>query len=233
MSAMTEEQQLNSLKSFFQKYGSKLLSGILIALIAMFGWQYWTKNKTAGGEMQTAKVQQLMDEAQNAGNDQNAFLAIAANADKIVKEDPDSVQALQTQLVMAKLAYDKADYSGAERELNKVEGSKVKDEGLIAIVHIDLADAQLAQKKYDEALKTLDKVTIPAFKSTVDEARGDIYVAKNDTENAKKYYQSAWNTLLERKQERQLLQIKLQSVGVVVDNPDLELPIIQPQVDES
>lgn len=233
MSAMTEEEQLDSLKSFFQKYGSKLFSGILIALIALFGWQYWSKNKAADGQMQTAKVQQLMDEAQNVGTNQNAFLALAATADKIVKEDPNSAQAIQTQLVLAKLAYEKADYPGAERELNKVEGSKVKDEGLIAIVHIALADAQSAQKKYDEALKSLDKVTLPAFKATADEARGDIYVAKNDTENAKKYYQSAWNTLVERKQERQLLQIKLQSVGVLVDNPDLELPIIQPQVDES
>ncbi|EPF70134.1 YfgM family protein [Acinetobacter rudis] len=233
MSAMTEEEQLNSLKSFFQKYGSKLVSGILIALIALFGWQYWSKNNAAKGQMQTAKVQQLMDEAPGVGEDKKAFSALAAKADSIVKEDPNSVQALQSQLVMAQLAYDKGDYAAAERELNKVESSTLKDEGLMAVVRIGLADAQSAQKKYDEALKTLDKVSLPAFKATVDEARGDIYVAKNNTESAKKYYQSAWNTLLETKQERQLLQIKLQSVGVLVDNPDVELPIIQPQVDES
>lgn len=230
---MTEEEQLNSLKSFFQKYGSKLVSGILIALIALFGWQYWTKNNAAKGQMQTAKVQQLMDEAPSVGDDKKAFAALAAKADNIVKEDPNSVQALQSQLVMAQLAYEKADYAGAERELNKVESSTLADEGLMAVVRIGLADAQSAQKKYDVALKTLDKVTLPAFKATVDEARGDIFVAKNDTVNAKKYYQNAWNTLVESKQERQLLQIKLQSVGVLVDNPDVELPIIQPQVDES
>jgi predicted negative regulator of RcsB-dependent stress response len=183
--------------------------------------------------MQTAKVQQLMDEAPTVGDDKKAFAALAAKADNIVNEDPNSVQALQSQLVMAQIAYDKADYAGAERELNKVESSTLKDEGLMAVLRLGLADAQSAQKKYDEALKTLDKVTLPSFKATVDEARGDIFVAKNDTESAKKYYQSAWNTLLETKQERQLLQIKLQSVGVLVENPDVELPIIQPQVDES
>ena len=76
-------------------------------------------------------------------------------------------------------------------------------------------------------------MTVPAFKATVEEARGDVYVAKNDTENAKKAYQSAWDTLVERKQERQILQIKLESVGVLVDDPDLERPILQSQVDES
>ena len=75
-------------------------------------------------------------------------------------------------------------------------------------------------------------MTDPAFKATADEARGDVYVAKNDTENAKKAYQSAWNTLVERQQERQILQIKLESVGVLVDDPKVERPILDTQVDE-
>ena len=63
--------------------------------------------------------------------------------------------------------------------------------------------------------------------------KGDVYVAKNDIENAKKSYQAAWDALLERKQERQILQIKLESVGVLVDDPDFERPILETQVDES
>ena len=71
------------------------------------------------------------------------------------------------------------------------------------------------------------------FKTTVEEARGDIYVAKNDIENAKKAYQSAWNNLVETKQERQILQIKLESVGVLVDDLEVDRPIIEVEVDES
>jgi len=82
-------------------------------------------------------------------------------------------------------------------------------------------------------LKTLSTVTEPAFKATADELRGDIYVAKKDNASARKAYQSAWDNLLERKQERQLLQIKLESVGVLVDDPDIERPILKTQVDES
>ena len=144
---------------------------------------------------------------------------------------PDSPQAVQAQLVMAKLAYDKADYAGAEKALKKVENAKDGDAGLLQIVKLRLAYAQLAQKKYDEALKTLAAVNDPAFKATADEARGDIYVAKNDIENAKKVYQSAWDALLERKEERQILQIKLESVGVLVDDPEIERPILETQME--
>lgn len=229
MSALSDEAQLDSLKSFAKKYGSAIVSGILIALIAFFGWEYWQKKTLAESQMQTAKVQQLMDDAQTATGD--AFTQLSATADKIVKEAPDSPQAIQTQLLMAKLAYDKADYANAEKALKKVENSKVDDAGLIQLVKLRLAYAQLAQKKYDEALKTLEAVKEPAFTATADEARGDIYFAKNDIENAKKVYQSAWDALVERQEERQILQIKLESVGVLVDDPEIERPIIDTQVE--
>lgn len=231
MSAMTDDEQLESLKSFTKKYGSSIIIGILVALIAFFGWEYWQKKNLAESQMQTAKVQQLMDEAQAADGD--AFAKLSETADKIFKEAPDSAQAIQTQLVMAKLAYDKQDYAAAEKALQKVENSKVDDKGLVQVIKLRLAYAQLAQKKYDAALKTLDAVTEPAFKATADEARGDIYVAKNDIENAKKVYQSAWDALIERKEERQILQIKLESVGVLVDDPEIERPIIETQVEEA
>lgn len=229
----TDEQQLDSVKSFFQKYGSAIVTGILIALIAFFGWEYWQKKTLAENQNATAKVQQLMDDANVANGDVKIITALGASAAKIVKDNPDSVQAIQSQMVMAKLAYEKNDYALAERELKKVENSKIKDIGLLQVVKIKLADAQLAQKKYDDALKTLSAVTDPAFQATAEELKGDIYVAKSDINNAQKAYQVAWKAVLERKQERQILQIKLESVGVLVDDPEIERPVLETQVDES
>ncbi len=232
MSAMSDEEQLNGLKSFFKKYGSSMISAVLIALIAFFGWEYWQKKTIVEDQIQTAKIQLFMDDANLAKTDPKAATALAVSAEKMVKEDPDSIHAVQAQFVMAKLAYDQQDYVKAERELKKIENTQLKDEGIKHIIKIRLADSQLAQKKYDEALKTLSTLTLPAFKTTVEEARGDIYVAKNDIENAKKAYQSAWKSLIESKQERQILQIKLESVGVLVDDLELERPIIEVQMDE-
>ena len=231
--SLSDEEQLDQIKSFAKKYGSAMISGILIALIAFFGWEYWQKKNLTEAQNQTAKVQKLMDEAKAASGHPNALATVSEAADKIVKDDADSVQAIQTQFILAKLAYDKQDYAAAEKALKKVENSKVKDAGLVQIVKIRLADSQLAQKKYDDALKTLSTVTEPAFKATADELRGDIYVAKKDNASARKAYQSAWDNLLERKQERQLLQIKLESVGVLVDDPEIERPILDTKVDES
>lgn len=233
MSAMSDEEQLDTAKSFFKKYGSTLLSAVLIALIAFFGWEYWKKKNLGEDQLRTAKLQLFLDDAKAAEKDPKSTPMLVSSAEKILNEDPNSVHAIQTQFVMAKLAYEKKDYAQAERELKKVANSEIKDAGLKQIVQIRLADAQLAQKKYDEALKTLANVTEPAFQTTVEEARGDIYVAKNDLANAKKSYQSAWDNLTKNKEERQILQIKLESVGILVEDPEIERPILDIQMDES
>ena len=48
-----------------------------------------------------------------------------------------------------------------------------------------------------------------------------------------KAYQSAWDQLVERKQERQILQIKLESVGILVDDPEIERPLIETAAEET
>ena len=234
MSALSNDEQLNSLKDNTKKYGSTVVSAVLVALIAYSGWTYWQNKKLGEAQLETAKVQQLMDQAATADlNDANAWNSLTKTADEIVKKYPDSAQAIQTQFMLAKLAYDQGSYAVAEKALKKVENSKIDDQGLVQLVKLRLAYSQLAQNKFDDALKSLTAVTEPAFKATADEARGDVYVAKNDVESAKKAYMSAWDALLERKQERQILQIKLESVGVLVDDPEVERPVLETQMDES
>jgi predicted negative regulator of RcsB-dependent stress response len=234
MSALSDDEQLNSLKDNTKKYGSTVVSAVLVALIAYSGWTYWQNKKLGEAQLETAKVQQLMDQAATVDvKDSNAWNNLTKTADEIVKKYPDSAQAIQTQFMLAKLAYDQGNYAAAEKALKKVENSKVDDAGLVQLVKLRLAYSQLAQNKFDDALKSLAAVTEPAFKATADEARGDVYVAKNDVENAKKAYMSAWDALVERKQERQILQIKLESVGALVDDPEIERPVLEIQTDES
>ena len=56
MSALSDDEQLDHLKSFAKKYGSAIISGILIALIAFFGWQYWQKKNLAEDQIGRAHV---------------------------------------------------------------------------------------------------------------------------------------------------------------------------------
>lgn len=233
MSSLSDAEQLDQLKSATKKYGSAVISGILIALIAFFGWEYWQKNNLAKAQNETARVQQLMNDAQSTAGQADAWTKLSTSADAIMKDDAHSAQAIQTQFLMAKIAYDQGNYANAEKALQKIANAEQKDKGLVQLAKLRLSYSQLAQNKYDAALKTLVNVTDPAFKATAEEAKGDIYVAKNDVANAQKAYQAAWNDLIARKQERQILQIKLESVGILVDDPEIERPVLDVQADES
>ena len=63
-----------------------------------------------------------------------------------------------------------------------------------------------------------------AFEPSRQELLGDVYLAKNDSENAKKAYLAAWDVLRERQENRAVLALKLQSLGVTVE--PIEVPMV-------
>lgn len=228
MVAMTDDEQKEQLKSFAKRYGSPIVTGVLLAASAAFGWQWWEKNQTITASNATVQYQNVLNQADAASTNEAAFKTLKAEADKVIAEYPDSAQALQTRLLLAQLAFEKQDYATANKLLTDAVNSKVKDDGLKAIAQLRLAYTQIEQNKLDDALKTLDSIKIVEFTPSVQEARGDILVAKKDTEAAKKAYQQAWDILVKREQPRELLQIKLANLGVLVENPTIESPVQTP-----
>lgn len=225
MSSVHEAQQIENIRNFMKSYGLLIVGGIVAGVVGLGGWSYWQQEKSAAYERQTATVQQLMNDTQQA-DITTALSSFAGTADKITQDSPDSVQAILAQLVIADQAYQREDYASAEKALLQVNTSKIDDEGLVAIVNLRLANVQVAQDKLDDALATLAKVKTGAFTSTVEERKGDIYVAKKDTESAQKAYQTAWDSLIQREEDSAILRMKLESVGVQVDEPNFPQPIL-------
>ena len=103
--------------------------------------------------------------------------------------------------------------------MDNVQQEEVKFEAQIRLARI-----LLAEKKYDEALQQVNVINSPHYKIVVEELKGDIYVAKGDTANARTAYsiamaeldQSASNT---SPRMRDFLQIKLDDLGEV-PNPE-------------
>ncbi len=226
MVAMTDDEQKEQLKSFAKRYGSPIVTGVLLALCVFFGWQWWHKKQDVTSSNLTVQYQDMMEQATTAAEDEASYKQLSTDANKLVAENPESVQALQTQLLLAKLAFDKKDYETANKVLTQASNSKVKDEGLKSVVKLHLAYTQVAQDQLDAALKTLDSIKNEAFVPSVQEAKGDILVSQNKLDAAKKAYQLAWDALAKREQPRELLQMKLANLGVLVEEPEIESPIL-------
>ncbi len=232
MTAYTDEEQVDRLKGFLKAYGSALVSGVLIALIGFFGWKYWNNKQAADRFKQATEYQQVVEAGQRlvmAPDDKAAHTQFYAQTDALVKKSPDSGYAVQALFLSARIASSKQEYALAEKQLSKVTASAIKDEGLKQLAWVRVAYMQAAQAKYDAALNSLKNVTNEAFVPSANEAKGDILLLKKDNAGAKAAYQAAWDALAKREEPRQLLQVKLESLGVSVPDLKIDGPIRQPQ----
>ncbi len=221
---LSEEEQIERLKKWLRSYGGSILMGILLALIAFFGWQYW-QNRQAKIHVETmTQYQAIVEQSVKASEDKSSQSRFISNVQQLVKSQPESVFAFNALLLQAKVIADKGEWVGAEKALSQAVGLEIKDQGLKAIAWLRLARVQVAQNKLDVALTTLKNVTDPAFLPSADELRGDILIEKKDTAGAKAAYESAWASLVKRQQSRQLLKIKMNTLGlepkeIVTPNP--------------
>ncbi len=228
---LSEEEQIERLKKWIRSYGGSILIGVLLALIAFFGWQYW-QNRQAKIDVDTmTQYQRIVEDSTKATLDKAAQSRFISNVQLLVKAHPESIFAFNALLLQAKVTADQGEWSGAEKALTQAVGLEVKDQGLKTIAWLRLARVQAAQRKFDVALTTLKNVSDLAFLASADELRGDILVEKNDHAGAKVAYESAWASLVKRQQSRQLLKIKMNTLGlepidIVTPNPIRDIPQI-------
>lgn len=218
-----KQQALNTLK----QHGGNIVMVIAIALAGFFGWQFYQNNyakvDTVAADSYTligekndelaTKQQGTLDETAKAelAKEQEALFA---DIDKLVETHGETAYAWQALMIKARQQTDSGDYAGAVDTLKKAQAINLDDEGLSAITTLRLAHAQLANGEADEALSLANGALPKAFEPSRQELLGDIYVSKNDTDNAKKAYEQAWQALTERGNGRSLLSLKMQALGL-------------------
>ena len=84
------------------------------------------------------------------------------------------------------------------------------------MARLRLAGVHLEAKAYDEALKVLQAPMPEAYAALAADRRGDVLMAQGKGEEAKAEYRKAWDSMNDRTEYRQLVQVKLASLGVDV-----------------
>ena len=169
-----------------------------------------------------------LDEATKEQLDQEQK-ALFADIDKLVAEHGKTAYAWQALMIKARHQSDSADHAEAVQTLKQASVINLDDEGLSAITTLRLAQATLATGDSDTAMSLANQKMPQGFEPSRQELLGDIYVAKNDTESAKKAYDIAWNILSERQEVRSLLSLKMQALGMTPTPITQDDVVSQPQ----
>ncbi|MCE3265221.1 MAG: hypothetical protein K0R43_4300 [Pseudoduganella sp.] len=117
-------------------------------------------------------------------------------------------------LSAAKSAFDANDMKAAKAQLEWVLAHGNDEQKNVAAIR--LAGVLLDEKAYDAALKALSGATLPQFKSSVEDRKGDILAAQNKMEEARNAYKAALESADKNNPGRQLIQLKLESIGGTV-----------------
>ncbi len=203
---LEEQEQLATLKAWWAKYGN-VTTWVLIAGLAAYsgwnGWQYYQRN-------QAAQASVLFDEMQTAINAKDNTKVARVAADIEAKFGGTSYASLAA-LGAAKSFFDANDLKSAKAQLEWVVAHGNEEHKNIASIR--LAGVLLDEKAYDAALKALAVATLPQFKSAVEDRKGDILAAQNKMEEARSAYKAALEAADKNNPGRQLIQLKLESIG--------------------
>jgi predicted negative regulator of RcsB-dependent stress response len=202
-----EQEQLASLKAWWNQYGN-LLTWLLIIALSVYagwsGWNYFQRN-------QAVQASQLYEELQKAvaANDQAKVQRAAVDMqDKFGR----TVYAQMSALAAAKTAFDAGDLKTAKAQLQWTIDN-ARDEEYKAVAKIRLAGILLDEKAYDEGLKVLSGEFPAPFAGIVADRKGDILVAQDKVDEARAAYQAALEKTDQTNPGRQLIQLKLDAIG--------------------
>ncbi|MEX5558489.1 YfgM family protein [Pseudomonas rhodesiae] len=185
----TDDEQLAEFKDWWQRNGKPLVTGGLLALVVVFGWQAWTKYQANQSQGASILYQQLLETSLTPDGkpDQARVIYLAG---KLKSDFGGSTYAQYGSLFVAKVAVDAGKLDEAATELKSIV-DKPTNPILGEIARQRLAQVMAAQNKPDDALKLLDGDADKAFVATREELKGDLLVQLGRTDEANAAYQKA------------------------------------------
>ena len=204
---LEEQEQIDTLKSWWRQYGN-LVTWVLIAALAAFsGWSAWNYYQRS----QAAQAGQLYDEISRAVVAKDNARVLRGAAD-MRERFGRTAYADMAALMAAKMAFEANDLNGAKAQLQWVVDNGRGDE-YRALARIRLAGVLLDEKAYEEGLKVLAGEVPAAFAGAVADRRGDLLMAQNKIAEARNAYQEALKKSDVKSPGRQLIQLKLDAIG--------------------
>jgi len=201
-------EQGERVKSWLRENGSAIVMGLVLAFGLMFGFKQWQAWETSKRQQASAEYQVLSSLLEEENMD-----AAVSNYDVLKTEYPKSAYTSMAAMMMAKarLNSGQADLAASDLEYAMAHA---QPEPVKVIARERLARVRLSQGDLDAAMKLIDEAPSEVgFEAQFAEIRGDIYLAKGETDLAIGSYQAALDTLEEGVGNRELLNIKLQALG--------------------
>jgi predicted negative regulator of RcsB-dependent stress response len=182
---LSEKEQIEAIRGWWQENGRYIVSGVVLGIALLVGWNYWSSEKEQSAAAASALYEALTVDVANTEVEE----AEAKAADLYQNYDT-TVYAGQARLAMAKLYMSVGrDQDAADELAALVVGDG--DGELQMIGRLRLAKVLLYQEKPQEVVDLLQGYGNTAFAARYQETLGDAYVQLGQFEAAREAYTAA------------------------------------------
>ena len=201
-----EQERLAELRAWWEDNRWYVLGAVLLALLAVAGWRGWHYWQARQADDAAAMFTPVSD-AVKSGDPKKVDEA----AKPLIDKHPGSFPASEAALIAAKYAFDAGKLAEARRHLEWVMNHGVEEHRGIA--RMRLAAVLLEDKKYDDALRTLDGNKDEAFAPLAADLRGDVMLAQGRMDEARAAYKLAAEKAGPRNPVKGIAETKLNALG--------------------
>jgi predicted negative regulator of RcsB-dependent stress response len=205
---MSDKDQVQMIKDWWKKYGTTILTAIVVFLAANFSVQYWHKYTAQKKEQASILYTQMINAY--AENKPSEFKLFAQN---LMQNYESSSYASFAAMMLAKEAVGNNKLDEALSDLQWVK-KNAKSSTLRQLAETRAARILLAENKPVQALETLHNGNQKqAFAPIVNEVKGDALLLQNNEKEAAKAYAAAMNNPATKETSSPLLQMKAEQLG--------------------
>ncbi len=224
----TDEEKAEAIKKWWRENGVAVISGVVIGLVAIFGWRAWTGHQEQVGQQASLAFEELLvvvgqaslglpsEVANQADPPSNPLLSIAMEQQALLREEfAATPYVFFGQLALAKALNDQGHLEAAADTLRSAIGQAPNSlfEALAALrlarVLVGVQDSAAASaviEQYDRG---------GSFSGDFAALRGDIALAEDRIEDARAAYQQA---LAGEAAAAGLIRLKLQDLPAPADS---------------
>lgn len=203
---LQEQEQLASMKAWWDRYGNLILTGatvLLLAIAAYNGWRWYERREATQAAVLYDEMKSAVD-ANNVGK-------IKEVAGTLLERYPRTVFAAMGALHAARANHESGDLAAAKAQLRWVTDKSGHPEFTL-IARVRLAGVLLDEKAFDEALKLVTGDVPAAHATAFADRRGDILLAQGKPGEARGAWQQALDKADAQHPLRNIIQLKLDAL---------------------
>jgi predicted negative regulator of RcsB-dependent stress response len=206
---LEEQEKLDALKAWWERYGTASMALLLAIVVAFAGWRAWQWYQSHQAGQAMGYYEALESAAGQQGDD--AVVRIKAASTALRDDYARSGYTARGVLVAAWALQQRKDLDGAREQLQWLVSDKA-DPAFQAVARLRLAGVLLAQKQYQPALDQLKGTAPDGFAALYADRRGDILAAQGQKPQAKQAWEDALKAL-GTDPAAQIIQLKIDALG--------------------